>query len=117
MAPSGRRGKFPRRHQRQNLHPNKEMIFQPKNSLRLAVAVIVLLATADVYAAQEQPDRPPWAQPGNNGQAQPPTSPPPEKSPEPASPRGTIKVHGNLVNVLVSVLDDHKHPAPDLPVD
>jgi len=93
------------------------MTLQPKNSLRLAVAGIVLLAIACGLAAQEKPDRPPWAQPGNNGQAQPPTSPPPEKSPEPASPRGTIKVNVNLVNVLVSVLDDHKHPAPDLPVD
>ena len=31
--------------------------------------------------------------------------------------RGKIKVSVNLVNVLVSVLDEHNRPAPDLPVE
>lgn len=93
------------------------MTFQPKNSLRMVVAGIVLLAVACGLAAQEKPDRPPWAQPGNSGQAKPTDAQVKEKSQEPASPRGTIKVNVNLVNVLVSVLDEHKHPAPDLPVD
>jgi Ca-activated chloride channel family protein len=93
------------------------MTFQPKNSLRVMVAGFVMLAVVCKLAAQEKPDRPPWAQPGNSGQAQPPATPAPEKSSEPASPRGTIKVNVSLVNVLVSVLDDHNRPAPDLPVD
>jgi Ca-activated chloride channel family protein len=92
------------------------MTFQPKNSL-CGMVGIVLLAIACGLAAQEKPDRPPWAQPANSGQAMPADAQAKEKSQEPASPRGTIKVNVNLVNVLVSVLDDHKHPAPDLPVD
>lgn len=31
------------------------------------------------------------------------------------TPKGTIKVRVSLVNVLVSVLDEHNRPAPDLP--
>jgi Ca-activated chloride channel family protein len=93
------------------------MNFQAKNRRHLLVAGIVLLTTACALASQEKPDRPPWAQPGNTGQTQPAVNPAPNKTPEPASPRGTIKVNVNLVNVLVSVLDDHKRPAPDLPVD
>ena len=40
---------------------------------------------------------------------------PPEKQKEPPTPKGTIKVNVNLVNVLVSVLDENKRPAPNLP--
>ena len=32
-------------------------------------------------------------------------------------PKGTIKVNVNLVNVLVSVLDEQKRPAPNLPIE
>ncbi len=93
------------------------MTFQPKNSLRMVFAGVFLLALARGLAAQEKPDRPPWAQPANNGEAKPADTQAKEKNQEPASLRGTIKVNVNLVNVLVSVLDDHKHPAPDLPLD
>jgi Ca-activated chloride channel family protein len=95
-------------------------------------ATLLALATAFLFAihisAQDKPDRPPWAQPSSTstptaGPAQsalpgelPPQAPPQSKQ-EPASPRGTIKVNVNLVNVLVSVLDDKKRPAPDLPVE
>lgn len=34
---------------------------------------------------------------------------------DPSAQRGRIRVNVNLVNVLVSVLDDHNRPAPDLP--
>jgi Ca-activated chloride channel homolog len=68
--------------------------------------------------AQDKPDRPPWAQKSKTASA--------EKSlpaPQPADPddsqegaqRGRIRVSVNLVNVLVSVLDEHNRPAPDLP--
>ncbi len=38
----------------------------------------------------------------------------PERQKEPSTPKGTIKVNVNLVNVLVSVLDENKRPAPNL---
>jgi Ca-activated chloride channel family protein len=38
-------------------------------------------------------------------------------SQEPAAQRGRIRVNVNLVNVLVSVIDDHNRPAPDLPIE
>jgi Ca-activated chloride channel homolog len=87
-----------------------------------AALVLVLLAVPGVSLAQDKPDRPPWAQPGASGI--PPQSTPPapdatnaQKSTDSSSPKGTIKVTVNLVNVLVSVLDDHNRPAPDLPKD
>jgi len=46
-----------------------------------------------------------------------PAEPAPPKSQEPQTPKGTIKVNVNLVNVLVSVLDKQKRPAPNLPVE
>ena len=66
---------------------------------------------------QEKPDRPPWAQPSASGQSKPADAAAKPKNEEASSPRGTIKVNVNLVNVLVSVLDDHNRPAPDLPVE
>ena len=68
--------------------------------------------------AQEKPDRPPWAQPPapSDQQSKPPDAATKEKA-EPASPRNTIKVSVNLVNVLVSVLDEKNRPAPDLPIE
>jgi Ca-activated chloride channel homolog len=65
---------------------------------------------------QEKPDRPPWAQPGASEQSKPADATVKPKNQETTSPRGTIKVNVNLVNVLVSVLDVHNRPAPDLPV-
>jgi len=38
-----------------------------------------------------------------------------ERSQDPSSQRGRIRVNVNLVSVLVSVLDDKNRPAPDLP--
>jgi Ca-activated chloride channel homolog len=75
-----------------------------------------MLACVLSVVAQEKPDRPPWAQPPDTEQGKPDKAPSKDKNQEPASPRGTIKVNVNLVNVLVSVLDDHNRPAPDLPV-
>jgi Ca-activated chloride channel homolog len=66
---------------------------------------------------QEKPDRPPWAQPGASEQSKPADATVKPKNQETTSPRGTIKVNVNLVNVLVSVLDVHNRPAPDLPVE
>src|SRR5258708_14691046 len=38
-----------------------------------------------------------------------------DDSQESTPQRGRIRVNVNLVNVLVSVLDEHNRPAPDLP--
>jgi len=93
-----------------------------------------------IVTAQDKPDRPPWAQkskpasnsnpapassptgePGKIVQPAPPPAPPPaassDDSQDPAAQRGRIRVTVNLVNVLVSVLDEHNRPAPDLPLD
>jgi Ca-activated chloride channel family protein len=110
----------------------------------LILAIFTLLVTAIAFS-QDKPDRPPWAQkpkpasnsgsastttpstpassptgePGKIVQPTPPTSPPPagstDASQDPASQRGRIRVNVNLVNVLVSVLDEKNRPAPDLP--
>jgi len=97
--------------------------------------------TIAVAAAQDKSDRPPWAQPkkgtATNSTSNPtppavdpppsvapnappdivhPTPPPsPDNAQDPAAQRGRIKVNVNLVNVLVSVLDEHNRPAPDVP--
>jgi len=62
---------------------------------------------------QENPNRPPWAQKSKSVDA------PAAKveASDPAQDRGKIKVSVNLVSVLVSVLDEHNRPAPDLPVE
>lgn len=81
----------------------------------IALLALALLTPFRFYSAQQKPDRPPWAQPG--GTQQKPNDSPPAKKPDDDSEtlRGTVKVTVNLVNVLVSVLDEHNRPAPDLP--
>src|SRR5258708_30431970 len=64
--------------------------------------------------AQDKPDRPPWAQ-KSKGDSTPKTPASPDDAQEAGSQRGRIRVNVNLVNVLVSVLDEHNRPAPDLP--
>lgn len=94
----------------------------------ILLAAFALLAFPYGLRAQDKPDRPPWAQPApappplpsdpplDTKPVQAPEIPPAQKR-EPVSPRGTIKVNVNLVNVLVSVLDDKNRPAPDLPIE
>ncbi len=62
---------------------------------------------------QENSNRPPWAQ--KNKSANPTAKA--EDAADPVQDRGKIKVNVNLVNVLVSVLDEHNRPAPDLPLE
>jgi Ca-activated chloride channel family protein len=67
--------------------------------------------------AQDKPDRPPWAQKSKASaeKSQPPTQPSEADDSQDGAPqRGRIRVTVNLVNVLVSVLDEHNRPAPDL---
>jgi len=97
----------------------------------IALAFAVLFSAA-IAVSQDSSDRPPWAR-KSKPKATTTTSPPlaPDKSPpEPvnknnsdtsnadeAAQRNRIKVSVNLVNVLVSVLDEDNRPAPDLPVE
>ena len=87
----------------------------------LRAAIVLCLLTPGFPLAgplQENPNRPPWAQKNKPGS---------EKSPRPNDTvsvnddsqqgRTTIRVKVNLVNVLVSVLDESNRPAPDLPVE
>ena len=110
----------------QNLHPTEAMptlLSRPPSptSLRLAGVVVVCTALASVLFANPlslqdpSPNRPPWAQ-----KSKPAANPPPiakSDASESEQDRAKIKVSVNLVNVLVSVLDEHNRPAPDLPVE
>jgi Ca-activated chloride channel homolog len=93
------------------------MKFRVHKTTAAFVAFLLFLAGTPLLFTQEKPDRPPWAQTPGTQQSPPTPAPPAEKSQEQASPRNTVKVHVNLVNVLVSVLDEHNRPAPDLPVE
>src|SRR3989475_11279523 len=115
--------------------------FRPHITLLLAVQALLF---AGVAFSQDQSDRPPWARkPKSTATAdsnskssttststaaptsspvdepgkivQPTSSVPVDDSQDPAAQRGRIRVNVNLVNVLVSVLDEKNRPAPDLP--
>ena len=112
----------------------------PHASRVIFLALTVFLGSGIAFT-QDDPNRPPWAQKsktkasskpsttsgassssptpspvGEPGKiVQPTPAPPREESPEPAVQGNRIKVNVNLVTVLVSVLDEHNRPAPDLP--
>jgi Ca-activated chloride channel family protein len=65
--------------------------------------------------AQDKPDRPPWAQKSQGDATAKPSATASEDAQDSGAQRGRIRVNVNLVNVLVSVLDEHNRPAPDLP--
>jgi Ca-activated chloride channel family protein len=110
---------------------------RPRATALLATSIFLFMG---IVAAQDKPDRPPWAQKSKssaNADSPPASSPAPapasspvgepgkiiqptpstsaDNSQDPAKQRGTIKVRVNLVNVLASVLDEKNRPAPDLP--
>jgi Ca-activated chloride channel family protein len=110
--------------------------------LAFAVTSIIatLLASGLLFVvsatAQNDSDRPPWARKTKPKKttataAPAPASDPNKSPPEPVNLNnrdsnsnaaetqqgGRIRVSVNLVNVLVSVLDDNNRPAPDLPVE
>jgi Ca-activated chloride channel family protein len=97
--------------------------FYPANSARLlvflnsAAFLCAYLLSATAGFAQDKPDRPPWAQKprGTGAEKTEPQPAVPADSQDDASQRGRIRVSVNLVNVLVSVLDEHNRPAADLP--
>ena len=103
--------------------------FPTRITARLYLAVGIPLFAAWLAAhflsgsasfAQEKPDRPPWAQKPKTASAdksQPAAQPAvqPDDEQDSAAQRGRIRVNVNLVSVLVSVLDEHNRPAPDVP--
>ncbi len=106
-------------------------LFRPRRLAALAVALLFAGAAA-VPQDSSNSDRPPWAKKKAKNKSKAADPPPDGKSyPEPvnknnndtdsnsADPaqRDRIRVSVNLVNVLVSVLDDNNRPAPDLPVE
>jgi Ca-activated chloride channel homolog len=108
----------------------------------ILLALAVSLSSGNAFT-QDDPNRPPWAQKsktkanststsdsganaprtaatsssvGEPGKIVQPTPPPAiADSQDAAAQRGRIRVNVNLVTVLVSVLDAHNRPAPDLP--
>lgn len=115
MAPFGRMGNCLPHHLPAHSRHLMQHMFQVNTTF---ARFLVLSAFPLALLAQDKPDRPPWAQPlGSQQQSKPPDSPQKDKSSDSSSQRGTVKVNVNLVNVLVSVLDDHNRPAPDLPVE
>jgi Ca-activated chloride channel family protein len=98
---------------------------------KVALVAATLLFAAAIALPQDDSDRPPWARKPKSSSS-PKTSTQPDPNPgvmvnrnnvdsttnadDPAQ-RSRIKVSVNLVNVLVSVLDDNNRPAPDLPVE
>src|SRR6202166_1149747 len=115
--------------------------FRPYSTLLFAVPAMLF---AGVAFSQDQSDRPPWARKpksattanstsksstasastaspasppdGEPGKiVQPTPRAPTNDSQDAAGQRGRIRVNVNLVNVLVSVLDEKNRPAPDLP--
>jgi Ca-activated chloride channel family protein len=104
---------------------------------QLAILTAAALLVAASAASQDSADRPPWARkpksktsaPGTTSStttATPENTSPPEpvnkdnrdsNSNDEPNQQGRIRVTVNLVNVLVSVLDDNNRPAPDLPIE
>lgn len=117
------------------------MSMTPLRAHPVALLAFAAFLSGGVAFTQDNPNRPPWAQKskasskskstsktttsappsdassrGEPGKIVQPTPPAPADDPqETAAQRNRIRVNVNLVTVLVSVLDDHNRPAPDLP--
>lgn len=131
-GPEGNYPPFPRRLRSASPHLKGLMTSLRSRSFSVTFSAFALLLCAEQSPAQDNPNRPPWAQPAHkkSPKSLPPVSteapvPIDPQPPEPAQDRtrlpspgarpGTISVRVNLVSVLVSVVDDHNRPAPDLP--
>ncbi len=96
---------------RATLHPARLLVF-----LFCAALLAANSLSGNASLAQDKPDRPPSAQkPKSASAAKSQPASEADGSQESAAQRGRIRVNVNLVNVLVSVLDEHNRPAPDLP--
>jgi Ca-activated chloride channel family protein len=108
---------------------------RPLPAKNLALLLTIVLLAAASAAAQDGTDRPPWARKSKTkSSTTSTTSSTADKSypvpvnkdgadtntpadPDDPAQRTRIRVSVNLVNVLVSVVDDNNRPAPDLPVE
>lgn len=87
-----------------------------RSSLTPRLGALLLTCAAACFPVRaQQNDRPPWARSRKTTDPTSASSPTPAN--EPDQDRNKIKVSVNLVNVLVSVLDEHNRPAPDLPME
>src|SRR3984893_16074975 len=100
---------------------------------QLAILTAAALLVAASAASQDRTARPPWPRKPKSKPSAPSTTastPDNTSPPEPVNKdnrdnnsddepnqKGRIRVSVNLVNVLVSVLDDNNRPAPDLPIE
>jgi Ca-activated chloride channel family protein len=100
------------------------MNFSRSQVFAVAFSLLAILILGGKAWAQDNPNRPPWAQPPAPAEAAPkPAEPDHEKTPAQDKTKlrsqsgkpPAISVRVNLVSVLVSVVDDHNRPAPDLP--
>lgn len=111
----------------------------PLRTRPVAFLTFAVFLSSGIAFTQDNPNRPPWAQKsktnskptpksttsspssdaspdGEPGKiVQPTPSTPVDDAQESAAQRNRIRVDVNLVTVLVSVLDEHNRPAPDLP--
>ena len=85
--------------------------------LSIVCAASTIPAAETVFAPQDRSDRPPWAQKPKSDSADAKSAPATDDSQDSASQGARIRVRVNLVNVLVSVLDEHNRPAIDVPRD
>ena len=84
----------------------------PRRPLVIRISLFLLAcAAASLCARAQQTDRPPWAR---NKKATTDAANASAPAADPDQDRTKIKVKVDLVNVLVSVLDEHNRPAPDL---
>jgi Ca-activated chloride channel family protein len=88
-------------------------------SILLRAAFCILIAALPISGTpQENPNRPPWAQKDKPASSKPSRSDDTVTASDDAvQGRTTIKVKVNLVNLLVSVLDENNRPAADLSVE
>jgi Ca-activated chloride channel family protein len=117
------------------------MLTPTPHATRSILLTLTVFLASGIAFTQDDPNRPPWAQKpkakakssstttssastsspasspdGGPGKiVQPTPAPPKEDSSQLAVQGNHIRVNVNLVTVLVSVLDEHNRPAPDLP--
>jgi len=95
-------------------NPNRPPWAQKSKTNSKANSNSTSAANPDTSRPSSSPATFPDGEPGKIVQPTPP--PPPAEEPQAPAPQGNrIRVNVNLVTVLVSVLDDHNRPAPDLP--
>jgi Ca-activated chloride channel family protein len=114
------------------------MPMTPLRAHLVALLAFSAFLSSGTAFTQDNPNRPPWAQKSKSNSkssqkstsstspnaapdrepgkiVQPTPSTPADDPQESAAQRNRIRVDVNLVTVLVSVLDEHNRPAPDLP--